>query len=67
MDLPVAMEIDTSAFKALFSSEMKILASLFKECGNELRIEGGAVRDLLMKLQQKDLDFATTATPDIVE
>jgi tRNA nucleotidyltransferase/poly(A) polymerase len=67
MDLPVAMEIDTSEFKAFFSSELKTLASLFKECGYELWIAGEAVRDLIMKIQQKDLDFVTTATPDIVE
>ena len=67
MDLPVAMEIDTSEFKALFSPELKTLESLIKECGFELRIAGVAVRDLLMKLQQKDFDLATTAIPDIVE
>lgn len=64
MDHPVVMKIDTPEFKALFSPELKTLASLFKEYGYELRIAGGAVRDLLMKIQPKDLDFATTATPD---
>jgi tRNA nucleotidyltransferase (CCA-adding enzyme) len=38
------MKIDTPEFKALFSLEMKTLASLFKEYGYELRIAGGAVR-----------------------
>jgi tRNA nucleotidyltransferase (CCA-adding enzyme) len=64
MDHPVVMKIDTPEFKALFSPELKTLASIFKEYGYELRIAGGAVRDLLMKIQPKDLDFATTATPD---
>jgi len=67
MVLPVAMKIDTSEFKALVSFEMKTLASLFKQCDYDLRIDGGALRDLLGKLQQKDLEFATTATADIVE
>ncbi|XP_069681906.1 CCA tRNA nucleotidyltransferase 1, mitochondrial isoform X2 [Periplaneta americana] len=58
------MKLDTPEFKALFSPELTTLSSLFKEYGYELRIAGGAVRDLLMKIQPKDLDFATTATPD---
>lgn len=64
LDHPAIMKIDTPEFKAVFSPELKTLASLFKEYGYELRIAGGAVRDLLMKIQPKDLDFATTATPD---
>ncbi|PNF36518.1 CCA tRNA nucleotidyltransferase 1, mitochondrial [Cryptotermes secundus] len=58
------MKIDTPEFKALFTPGLTTLASLFKDYGYELRIAGGAVRDLLMKIQPKDLDFATTATPD---
>ena len=61
------LRVDTSEFETLVSFEQRTLASLVNECGYELRIADGAVRYLLMKLQQKDLDFATTATPDIVE
>ena len=32
--------------------------------GHELRIAGGAVRDLLGGKVPHDIDFATTATPD---
>jgi hypothetical protein len=44
LDHPAIMKIDTPEFKALFSPELKTLASLFKEYGYELRIAGGAVR-----------------------
>ncbi|KAJ9601542.1 hypothetical protein L9F63_000285 [Diploptera punctata] len=62
--VPVIMKLDSPEFKALFTPELVSLVSLFKEYGHELRIAGGAVRDLLMKIEPKDLDFATTATPD---
>lgn len=61
---PFIMKLESPEFKALFTPELTSLVSLFKEYGYELRIAGGAVRDLLMKIQPKDLDFATTATPD---
>ena len=39
------------------------LAGLFSQHGHELRIAGGAVRDILMEKIPTDIDFATTATP----
>ena len=67
VDRPVAVKVDASEFKALFSPKLETLASLFKEYGCGLRIASGAVRDLLTKIQIKDLGFATTATPDLIE
>ncbi|KAK9886636.1 hypothetical protein WA026_017558 [Henosepilachna vigintioctopunctata] len=61
---PVIMKLDTPEFKSLFTEELKSLISLFKEYGYELRMAGGAVRDLLMGMKPKDVDFATVATPD---
>ncbi|XP_064483449.1 CCA tRNA nucleotidyltransferase 1, mitochondrial-like [Ornithodoros turicata] len=61
--LPNTMKLDTPQFRALFSPEVKELVEIFKRHGHELRIAGGAVRDLLMHKQPQDLDFATTATP----
>lgn len=61
---PVIMKLDTPEYKSLFTDELTSLVSLFKEYGYELRVAGGAVRDLLMGKKPKDLDFATTATPD---
>ncbi|XP_044744555.1 CCA tRNA nucleotidyltransferase 1, mitochondrial isoform X2 [Coccinella septempunctata] len=61
---PVIMKLDTPEFKSLFSEELNCLISLFKEYGYEIRMAGGAVRDLLMGIKPKDVDFATVATPD---
>lgn len=37
---------------------------MFEKNQFELRIAGGAVRDLLSGKQPEDVDFATTATPE---
>ncbi|XP_013383697.1 CCA tRNA nucleotidyltransferase 1, mitochondrial-like [Lingula anatina] len=58
------MKIDTPEFRALFTPELLKLESLFKSYQHELRIAGGAVRDLLMGKTPHDVDFATTATPE---
>nr|XP_023023810.1 CCA tRNA nucleotidyltransferase 1, mitochondrial-like [Leptinotarsa decemlineata] len=60
---PVIMKLDTPEFHSIFNDELRSLVSIFKEYGYEIRIAGGAVRDLLMGMKPKDLDFATTATP----
>ena len=57
-------KIDQPEFHALFTKELNDLIALFKKHDYELRIAGGAVRDLLMGKQSHDIDFATTATPD---
>jgi poly(A) polymerase len=41
--------------------------ALLDRDGEEARIAGGAVRNALMGLAITDIDFATTATPDVVE
>lgn len=43
---------------------IKFLANLYKEEGYELRIAGGAVRDILRDTDPQDIDFATTALPE---
>ncbi|KAK6010383.1 tRNA nucleotidyltransferase/poly(A) polymerase family protein, partial [Ostertagia ostertagi] len=48
---------------SLFTPQLNILSNLFKKNNYELRIAGGAVRDLLMGIRPADVDFATTATP----
>lgn len=58
------MKLDTPEFQALFTPELKTLIALFEKNNYEIRIAGGAVRDLLMGKQSHDIDFATTATPD---
>lgn len=58
------MKIDSPEFRGLFTPELKQLAELFERYQYELRIAGGAVRDLLTMKQPQDVDFATVATPD---
>ncbi|XP_017785229.1 PREDICTED: CCA tRNA nucleotidyltransferase 1, mitochondrial isoform X2 [Nicrophorus vespilloides] len=61
---PVIKVLNTTEFTSIFTEELNSLSSIFKQYGYEIRIAGGAVRDLLLGKQPKDLDFATTATPD---
>jgi len=49
---------------SIFTPELGELEKLFRRHGYELRIAGGAVRDMLTEKVPSDLDFATTATPD---
>ncbi|XP_022907358.1 CCA tRNA nucleotidyltransferase 1, mitochondrial isoform X2 [Onthophagus taurus] len=61
---PIITKLESNEFKSIFTDELKSLVSLFNKHGYEIRICGGAVRDLIMGMKPKDLDFATTATPD---
>ncbi|XP_019881349.2 CCA tRNA nucleotidyltransferase 1, mitochondrial isoform X2 [Aethina tumida] len=60
---PMIIKLESPEFKSLFTEELTSLVSLFETYGYEIRIVGGAVRDLLMGKKPSDLDFATTATP----
>ncbi|KAA8593504.1 hypothetical protein FQN60_009620 [Etheostoma spectabile] len=58
------MQLKTSEFQSLFTEGLSGLAELFGKQQHELRIAGGAVRDLLSGKRPEDVDFATTATPE---
>lgn len=58
------MKFGESQMSAVLRPGVKKLASMFNSHGYEVRIAGGAVRDLLMGKVPHDLDFATTATPE---
>ncbi|XP_012525031.2 CCA tRNA nucleotidyltransferase 1, mitochondrial [Monomorium pharaonis] len=60
---PVVTTLDSQEFQSVFTPELRTLVDLFKKHNYELRIAGGAVRDILMGKKPKDLDFATDATP----
>jgi len=65
--LPKTMKRETPrrlSLESIFTPELGELEKIFHRHGYELRIAGGAVRDLLSKKVPSDLDFATTATPD---
>ncbi|VDM16681.1 unnamed protein product [Hydatigera taeniaeformis] len=55
--------IDLSHVKAFHTPEFVFINGLFRKFGYEIRVAGGAVRDVLMKMEPKDIDLATTATP----
>ena len=59
----VIMKLDTPEFRQIFTPELKKMSSVFDKYGYELRIAGGAVRDLLLNILPHDIDFASTATP----
>ncbi|XP_034662237.1 CCA tRNA nucleotidyltransferase 1, mitochondrial [Drosophila subobscura] len=61
---PAFKKVDSPEFHGIFTPEVDSLVSLFKQYDYELRIAGGAVRDIIMGIKPKDIDFATTATPD---
>lgn len=61
---PIIKKLNDPLFHSLFTPELNTLAELFKKYNYELRIVGGAVRDILMGIKPTDLDFATDATPE---
>ncbi|PJB17076.1 MAG: hypothetical protein CO117_12970, partial [Flavobacteriaceae bacterium CG_4_9_14_3_um_filter_33_16] len=44
-------------------TDIKKLGDIFEKEGYEIRLVGGVVRDLLQNKKPKDVDLATTATP----
>ncbi|XP_017954424.1 CCA tRNA nucleotidyltransferase 1, mitochondrial [Drosophila navojoa] len=61
---PAIKKVDSDEFHSIFTPELEALVAMFKKYDYELRIAGGAVRDILMNIKPKDIDFATTATPE---
>ena len=52
-------------FRELLTDELLTVVHAFTQSGHEVRIVGGAVRDILLSRHlPKDIDLATTATPD---
>ncbi|CAF1074851.1 unnamed protein product [Adineta ricciae] len=60
----ITQKIDTPEYRALLTPHLLKLAELFHASQYEIRVAGGAVRDILMGILPHDVDFATTATPD---
>jgi tRNA nucleotidyltransferase (CCA-adding enzyme) len=60
----VKQQIDTPEFRAILTPSLIKLAELFKANSYEIRVAGGAVRDILTGIVPHDIDFATTATPE---
>jgi tRNA nucleotidyltransferase (CCA-adding enzyme) len=60
----VIQEETLSIYDIPGQSSISQLDKVFKNGGFELRIVGGAVRDLALNKEPKDVDLATDATPD---
>ena len=56
-------KLNTPDFHSLFTPQLRRLTEIFQKHKHELRIAGGAVRDLTSNKKPHDIDFATTATP----
>ena len=63
----ITQTIDSPEYRAILTPSLLKLAELFKANQHEIRVAGGAVRDMLMGIVPHDVDFATTATPDQVK
>ena len=57
-------KLDSDEFKQILTAGVVSLSNLFHKNGFELRIVGGAVRDLMLGKLPKDTDLASDATPD---
>ena len=57
-------KLDKNKFMSLLTPAVLDLNSIMKSNGFEIRIVGGAVRDLVLGKEPKDIDMATDATPD---
>ena len=60
----VVQHLNTPQFQSIFSEGLRKLQQIFCNHNYELRLCGGAVRDILLGNEPQDLDFATVATPD---
>jgi hypothetical protein len=57
-------ELKTPLYEEMLNDELLLLRRLFDKYKYELRIAGGAVRDLLMNIRPHDVDLATNALPN---
>ena len=51
-------------FDKYFTDELKTLRAAFQSRGFDIRLVGGAVRDIVSGVEPKDMDFCTDANPD---
>lgn len=63
---PKISQINSSYFDGIFTDGLKDVKRLFEKYNYDIRIAGGAVRDLLMGIKPHDVDLATTARPEQV-
>lgn len=61
---PIIMKLEKSQYGFIFTPQLTTVLQVFDKYKYEIRLCGGAVRDILLGKTPTDLDFATTATPD---
>ena len=61
---PKIVKLKPERFNSILNEDLKLLRDVFLRNKFELRIAGGAVRDLLMDIVPHDIDLATNALPD---
>jgi len=59
-----ASEIEKINVSKIITPELRTLDKVFRKYKHEIRIVGGAVRDIALKKTPEDIDLGTTATPD---
>lgn len=57
-------KFDSPEFKKMLTPGLLKLGQIYRSAGKDLRIVGGAVRDLILGKEPKDIDLASDATPD---
>jgi len=57
-------KMERNRFQHLLTPEVLRLDRAFRDAGYEVRIVGGAVRDLVLDNDPKDIDMATDAAPE---
>jgi len=56
-------KLDSAEFKSVLTPELFTVTKPFQKQGFDIRIVGGAVRDILLGIPPKDVDLGTNATP----
>ena len=59
----VRAKMDSPEFQELLTPGLKKIDGIYKKAGKDLRIVGGAVRDLVLGKKPKDIDLASDALP----
>ena len=60
----ITLKEETLDINSIVTPAIKYLDKVFKDNNFEIRIVGGAVRDIALNKAPKDIDFASDATPD---
>ena len=57
-------KVQSPLLKDILTPELSTVTTAFEESGYDIRLVGGVIRDLLLKVPSKDIDLSTNATPE---